>query len=368
MVTKQKGVVIGILIALYLIILLLFYGLSESLLSLVFLGTLPIFIHVVILSIRIWQGGELLYMWILPFVLSLIFFVVHASGVVSPFDAMDGHSLVLWQLICNFALNFIAIFLLGTMNSGLKNAFASRQSHSEHHSSNHANLHNSNQHSSHQHTSHSPEQIAQAYRQQNMYVQQQLMEQQKHLDYLRTQVAQTQNFREQAEQYLRENAEFKRHIKQLEQELTFTKQKLDISRQNVDVTLREIEAKAKALNFVVGRVYSEKNGGSPQIREKLNIPRELYNKFSQITTDYSSNDAKELLEILTVIRNKLTLYELPEKTVFTLGDGGERLLRDSSGSTAILEVLSNNDSDPVVEYYTGAKEICDKLIAFLKKQ
>jgi hypothetical protein len=352
MVEQKKGIVIIALSIIYLIILILFYGASASSLDLVFLGLSPVFIHLIILSLRVWYGGELLYMWILPFVLSLIFFIIYISGVVEPFASMDGHSLVIWQVLICMILNLVVILLLGTMNSGLKQALSHRGSFVH----NGQNTHSVSASQSAQLTAH------------QQYLQQQLLEQQRHIQALREQVMQTQTFREQANEYLQQNSEFKKHIRQLEDELRLTKQKLHISRQNVDVTLREIEAKAKALNFVVGRVYSDKNGGSAELREKLHISRDLYNAFSRITSDYTQNDAKELLEILTVIKNKLALYELPEKAVFKIGEGGERLLRDIDGNTAILEVLAHNDNDPVVEYYTGAKEICEKVISFLKEK
>ena len=60
---------------------------------------------------------------------------------------------------------------------------------------------------------------------------------------------------------------------------------LPIASKPMSVTIRGIEDKCKAINFVIGRVYSAKRGGSKEIREMIGIPKELYNEFSELVQD-----------------------------------------------------------------------------------
>ncbi|MEM4637445.1 MAG: hypothetical protein QXK76_00255 [Candidatus Woesearchaeota archaeon] len=113
--------------------------------------------------------------------------------------------------------------------------------------------------------------------------------------------------------------------------------------------LRTIEDKCKAINFVIGRVYSNKNGGSEEIRAKLRIPSELYNKFSEISK--KNYNVHELEEVLKKIIEKLLNLETEEKLLF-----------DSGSDNRIIDILSKNDSDPIVEYLQETKEICEDIL------
>jgi len=141
----------------------------------------------------------------------------------------------------------------------------------------------------------------------------------------------------------------------------------DITKDNFAVSLRGIEDKCKAINFVIGRVYSNKRGGSPEIRNILNIDKELYNSFSEITHNFKEEDASKLLDLLTKIKEKLQIYELPEKDIFRLNKPEIEIKRDSHGNSRILDVIAENDKDPIIEYIEETKEICKRIIEYLKK-
>jgi hypothetical protein len=294
---------------------------------------------------------DFLFAWILPFALSILFYIVWASKLFPTLSEMDGASLAVWNVILSYIILLIALLL--HEHSGVKaNNF--HKSHPEH---------LKNQHSEHQQHSQSQVHHQQQMQQQHQQHASQLASYREHQ--LEEQLQQSAQWQNQAAQYMEQNHQYRAHIQKLERELSQTKQQINVTRQNVDVTLREIEAKAKGINFVVGRVYSEKHGGNKEIREMLHIDRDLYNSFSAITSDYSQSDKHELLKILKVIKNKLSLYELPERELFKIGESD--LLRESDGSSSIIEVLSNNDKDPILDYYAGAKEVCDKVIAFLNQ-
>ena len=155
-------------------------------------------------------------------------------------------------------------------------------------------------------------------------------------------------------------------ISRLNEELRKIKEELNITKGNFSKTLRSIEDKCKAINFVIGRVYSDKKGGSPELRKKLIIDREWYNQFSKLTKNFKDDDAPALLEILYLIRERLSLHKKREKDV--LGNiKAEKIpvKRNKEGNDPILLILANNDEDPVLYYHEEAKEIATKLIKYL---
>lgn len=153
------------------------------------------------------------------------------------------------------------------------------------------------------------------------------------------------------------------------------KKKRQAIKQNVEVTketflesLRGIEDKCKTINFVVGRVYSDKKGGSKSIRDKIKFPREWYNTFSELTEDYDSSKKHELSVVLGKILDRLRVLQKKEKEVFELEDKPMiKIERAKQGNDQIIEVLRKNDADPVVTYYNSAIEVCEALIRFLNK-
>ncbi|MFT4311484.1 MAG: hypothetical protein ACMXX7_02555 [Candidatus Woesearchaeota archaeon] len=156
-------------------------------------------------------------------------------------------------------------------------------------------------------------------------------------------------------------------IKSLKEELVKTRQEL-VTNSNVTRTLRSIEDKCKAINFVIGRVYSEKKGGKIEIRRKLHIPPVLYNSFSKMSTDFEKTNQKELLKIVKKLYARLKVLEKKENEVFKLGKSELKVKRDASGEDKIIDVLTKNDSDPVEDYYLEAKEIINRVIEYLNKE
>ncbi len=143
--------------------------------------------------------------------------------------------------------------------------------------------------------------------------------------------------------------------------------RLEITKETFLESIRSIEDKCKAINFVIGRVYSDKKGGSKKLRAKLNFPREWYNSFSEITGDYDSSKKQELSAVLGRILERLKVLQKSEKDVFELDENPMiKIERDKQGNDPIIEVLRKNDTDPVVNYYNSAVEVCEAVIKFLQ--
>lgn len=164
-----------------------------------------------------------------------------------------------------------------------------------------------------------------------------------------------------------EQQQYRHQVQHLQDQLKELSGALAISRQSLTTTLRSIEDKCKALNFAVGRVYSDKKGGSPQLRELLLIKREYYNRFSEITADYSDEDAKTLLGVLHQLKEQLAVFAKKEADVFVVKPSEIVVQRKPDGQSIILDVLADNDTDPVREYFTEAADICTRLIEYLQR-
>lgn len=163
---------------------------------------------------------------------------------------------------------------------------------------------------------------------------------------------------------LREEDKKLREIERLRGEVSEYKEQLQVTRQNMSLKLRGIEDKCKALNFVIGRVYGKKRGGTKEIREALKIPAEWYNNFSEITADSSNIDEVSLLSILEKILGHLRKFEVEEIKLFMPREGKVPVVRHPEDK--VIDVLALNDKDPVMDYYQEAKEVCTKLIELLK--
>jgi hypothetical protein len=132
--------------------------------------------------------------------------------------------------------------------------------------------------------------------------------------------------------------------------------------------LKSIEDKCKAINFVIGRVYSNKKGGSLVLRNKINFPRDWYNAFSELTADFNPKDRPELVQVLNNFLERLKIIQKKEKEVFELNkDAMLEIKRDPKGNDAILDVLIKNDSDPVKDYYNSALAVCEAVLSYLNK-
>jgi hypothetical protein len=131
--------------------------------------------------------------------------------------------------------------------------------------------------------------------------------------------------------------------------------------------IHSIEDKVKALNFVIGRVYSVYHGGTEHLRNKIRIDKTWYDTFNQI--DEADTDKKRLEAIALVqkISDRLTLLKRSEREIF--GSDVERLKNiqhDVQGNDAVIDVLVRNDKDPVQQYYDGAQTFCEEVLRSLR--
>jgi len=137
----------------------------------------------------------------------------------------------------------------------------------------------------------------------------------------------------------------------------------------LDQYIQTIEDKCKALNFVIGRVYRASNGGTKGLREKIKVPSEWYNEFNAIKPEEVREQRDLAIDLLTRIEERLMLLLKPEKDVFSKAEvkALHTLARDGYGRDRIIDVLSINDSDPVEDYYLGARDFCKRVKEGLAK-
>ena len=133
--------------------------------------------------------------------------------------------------------------------------------------------------------------------------------------------------------------------------------------------INSIEDKSKALNFVLGRVYNKYHGGDSSIRDKLKIPSEWYNEFSEIGVGTKKINFEKLDEIITKFELQLKNFEKTEISLFkSKTEKLKNLIREPQGSDKIIDVLDHNDKDPVRSYYEGAINFCKKIRESMKDQ
>jgi hypothetical protein len=127
--------------------------------------------------------------------------------------------------------------------------------------------------------------------------------------------------------------------------------------------MRSIEDTSKALNFAIGRVYSNKRGGSPQIRDKIKINNEWYNLIADIGRGNMIERLPELRNAIYQIGSRLNTMYLTEKQVFPITYVKKfNLEHDINGEEKIIDVLAKNDKDPISLYYQTAVDYCNKAI------
>ena len=139
--------------------------------------------------------------------------------------------------------------------------------------------------------------------------------------------------------------------------------------QTIKDYIHSIEDKSKALNFVIGRVYNKYHGGSKEMREKISLKPEWYNEFSDALENNKKPDRRKLLSILSQIEARIKSLEMTESEVFGFTDSHslKNLERNPDGNSKIIDVLKENDKDPVETYYKGTSEFCSKLRTELQK-
>jgi len=132
--------------------------------------------------------------------------------------------------------------------------------------------------------------------------------------------------------------------------------------------IQSIEDKSKALNFVIGRVYSVKHGGTKDIRNKIKIKSEWYNEFNTLQkSGRIIQDLSRVKDLVHRIYEQLRLLLNTEEQVF--GQDYKKLkiiTRDPNGGSRVVDVLVVNDQDPVQTYYQSALDFCHKAVQELK--
>ncbi|MFH1917475.1 MAG: hypothetical protein ABIJ21_09515 [Nanoarchaeota archaeon] len=136
--------------------------------------------------------------------------------------------------------------------------------------------------------------------------------------------------------------------------------------ESVKTIIQSIEDKAKAINFVIGRVYSDKHGGSKELREKIRIDKEWYNKFSALSQDFTESDKEMVRLAIELIHKRILLLEKKEIDVFDTVHF-QNIEHDARGHDTIKSVLIKNDKDPVETYLDSMKGYCEHILRELKK-
>jgi len=131
--------------------------------------------------------------------------------------------------------------------------------------------------------------------------------------------------------------------------------------EDVKKFVSSIEDKAKAINAVIGRIYSVKHGGTEPLRKKIRIDSEDYNEINELKNQPREKRRVLAIEFLRKIKDKLDLLSKPERLVLDKSELKNliNLTRDAGGNDKILDILIKNDKDPVKSYYDGALEFCD---------
>lgn len=306
---EKTGFILAIII--YISTVLSLAYLSDTNIFIVFVGTLPTLLYLITFFYLITNDFRKPLLWVLPLVYPIIFLILWYSKVSHLLGAMDGQVITVLNILISYLIN---IFVLFVFSIGVKRDTPKTDD---------------------SHYRHKIGQMAQE------------------LDSVKSRLEFTSNELEDTKTQL---VDAKKDLKDLV-----------VSKENFNITLRSIEDKCKAINFVIGRVYSEKKGASDTVREKLRIGSDLYNSFSELTNDFKSEDAAQMTDILEKIQRKLLVLELPENRVFTLGKVVLPVDRDTLGNDRIIDVLKKNDKDPIVDYHSEAKEVCAKLLKFLKE-
>ena len=127
--------------------------------------------------------------------------------------------------------------------------------------------------------------------------------------------------------------------------------------------IQSIEDKSKAINFAIGRVYSDKHGGTSKIRDSIRINKEWYNAISGIGKTIPIKRVDEIKKVIRKISERFYFMSKTEEEVF--GDDCKKLINiqhNPQGKDKIIDVLIKNDKDPVKTYYQSAIEFCSKAL------
>jgi hypothetical protein len=304
---------------LYVGTLLLLSLLTETSIFIVFVATLPLLLFIISLFYLLRIEVDALLLWVMPVIFPLIFLAIWYTKTFKILNSTDGPAVAVINILISYVINIFILLIIG-VGKGADTMREKREQ--RRHEEQHDNTH-------HVHV---------------------LKEE---LDSVKEQLHHTKKTLEDAHTKLDEAKE----------ELQAAKE-LVVSKENFNVTLRGIEDKCKAMNFVIGRVYSDKRGASPEVRDKLKIDPEWYNAFSEITADFKDEEKHKLQGVLHNIMDGLLQLEKKESDIVKLKIGTLPVFRKLGDS--VLEVLARNDKDPVTEYHKEAKEICEKTLKYLE--
>lgn len=131
-----------------------------------------------------------------------------------------------------------------------------------------------------------------------------------------------------------------------------------------------IEDKSKAINAAIGRVYSVRHGGTEPVRKKIKIDAAHYNEFNELKHEKPHHRKPIAIKLLRKIKERLEVFQQPEKDVFDKDDLESFLKLDKNpdGNDKIINVLIKNDKDPIKAYYDGAINFCNDALEQLEKE
>ena len=292
---ENAALVVGII--LYLGTLFSLSLLTETSIFLVFVGTLPILLYLIAFFYLAKIDPGMALLWVLPLIFPLIFLLIYYSKSFMLLSQMDYPSIAIVDIVISYVINIFLLIIIGIGRVEKPKVV--------HHAPNLKN---------------------------------ELEDVKQHLHNTKAQL---------------EEAHAKLDRAKLEMQKT---RELVIDKDNFNVSLRGIEDKCKAINFVIGRVYSDKRGASQEVRDKLKIYPEWYNAFSEITADFKEEEKSKLKHVLNSIEVKLLQLEQKENGVVNINIGKLPIYRKLGDR--VIDVLARNDKDPVVEYHAEAKEVC----------
>lgn len=303
---------------------------------------------------------------IVAVVCSVAFVAIWMTDSVASLVGMQGVVLGVISLFYNAVIVMVIAALLPRQKEEKKQDNKESHDHTAHHHTHHVHPVQPVPHHTTTHHHHHQQQ-AEYYKQTAEQYAQQLKAYQEHARKMQAQAHMHKKYQEAADSYAKQNSDYQKEVHSLKDKLHAMQSELIITKKNVSKTLRSIEDKCKAINFAIGRVYADKKGGSAELRNKLMIHRDWYNTFSEITAEYGDEDAQHLLSVLEKIHGQLLQMEQPEKEVFTpIKDAKIPAERKKDGSQTILDVMIENDKDPVSDFHGEAKEVCEKLINYLR--
>ena len=289
--------------AIYLIVLIGLTSATKGNIGIIFLSLFPFLSHIAFFFFSLEEEHKLFKtIWILPVILSVLFYLVWYSGL-NILNQIDGSTIFVLNILLSYIINIIFIIFYQ------KRSTVSYKKH-------------------------------------------------KKLEH---------NFHTLQQGYIEKNNIQTDKIKDLKQKLKDFETRLKVTKENFSFNLRSIEDKCKSINFVIGRVYGKKHGGTETLRESIKISSDWYNAFSELTQDFKKEDSARIFIILDNIHQKLKLLELKEKEVFSnLAISKLDLNREQDGQDRILDVLATNDKDPIYDYHQESLEICQRLMDYLK--